>query len=152
MILGPREGVGLNVELSLDVGSVKTRGVDGVEVESEVREEIDKVDKLGFARSRRVCHPAQGRCVVCGHSEDEAINIGNVGMLGLVHVAEDQHEEEDIDKDADELVDVDMVLWSRWVWGLPGGEGPENGVGGAPLEREFKGVSSHGEVGGVGEP
>ena len=120
MILRPGEGVGLHVELSLDVGSVKTGGMDRVEVESDVRKEIDKVDKLGFARSRRMCHPAQGRGIISGHSEDEAINIGDVGVLDVVHVAENQHEEKDVDEDANEFMDVDMVLWSRWVWGLPG--------------------------------
>ena len=39
-----RESVGLYVELSLDVGCIKARGMERVEVEGEVREKIDKID------------------------------------------------------------------------------------------------------------
>ena len=88
--------------------SVESRGKERVEFENEVREEATKINKVGLARAREVCHPAQGRGIVCLQEEYPAILVRDEGMSKVVMVGEREHHEEGIDDDPNEFMDVDV--------------------------------------------
>ena len=116
-----------------------------------MRQEVRKVDKLGFPGAGGMAHPTEGGCVVCCDSEDVPITVRKWWSRGLTLGEEDEHHEEDIDDDAYEFMHIDVVLRERWISDEPDRQVAEDGVGQTPLERETEGETSHGDVTGIGK-
>ena len=83
---------------------------------------------VGVSGAGGMTHPTEGRGVVSFHEENPAVGLWEVGRGERVVKGKRAHHEEGIYDDADELVDVDVVLGASGSFRNPVGEGFENRV------------------------